>query len=146
MKVIYRVGDKVIVFGIELKASEAVIVIVEYENSLFTVKKYQKVPLNSINQSDARSFRDIFLSLIDEYSPIKLFINSRPKKGDYAGGAMTFIMEGILLTIESVEIVSIFSQTLSAQIKSGKIQAGCTQSPLYTNKAYQLALSGALEC
>lgn len=135
-----------IVFGIELKASEAVIVIVEYENSLFTVEKYQKVPLNSINQSDARSFRDIFLSLIDEYSPIKLFINARPKKGGYAGGAMTFIMEGILLTIESVEIVSIFSQTLSAQIKSGKIQEGCTQSPKYTNKAYQLALSGALEC
>lgn len=135
-----------IVFGIELKASEAVIVIVKYENSLFTVEKYEKVPLNSISQSDAQNFRDIFLSLIYEYSPIKLVINSRLKKGNYSGGAMTFIMEGILLTIESVKIVSISSQTLSAQIKSGKIQKGCIKSPKYTNKAYQLALSGASQC
>lgn len=135
-----------IVFGIELKGSQAIIVIVEYEDNLFTVKKYQKVPLNSINQSDAKSFRDIFISLIDEYSPTKLFINLRNQRGDYAAGPMTFVMEGILLTIESVDILSISSQTLSAQIKSGKIQEECQNSPKYTKKAYQLALSGALEC
>lgn len=135
-----------IVFGVELKGSVAIIVIVECEESLCTVKKYQKIPLNSMTQPDARSFLDIFISLINEYSPISLFINSRPKKGGYAGGAMTFVMEGILLTIESVKIVSIPSQTLSAKIKSGKIQEKCNQSPQYTDKAYQLAQSGALQC
>lgn len=62
-----------IVFGVELKGSEARVVIAEKDtNGLCIGKEYKKILLNSTNQEDAQSFRDLFVVLIEQYSPPKL--------------------------------------------------------------------------
>ncbi|USI86928.1 DUF3010 family protein [Acinetobacter johnsonii] len=70
-----------IVFGVELKGSEARVVIAEKDtNGLCIGKDYKKISLNSTNQEDAQSFRDLFVALIEQYSPSKIVMNSRQQK------------------------------------------------------------------
>lgn len=134
-----------IVFGVELKGSEARVVIAEKDtNGLCIGKDYKKIKINSPSQDDATSFRDLFVALIDQYSPSKLVLNVRQQKGEFAAGAMTFLMEGILLTLNQVEVVSFSVQTLSAKLKLGAIQPAFPSYPQYTEKAYQLASVGCL--
>ena len=85
-----------IVFGVELKASDANVVVVEKDSEgKYLGKEYKKIPLISTKQEDVKSFRDLFAALIDQYSPSKLVINTRQQKGEYAAGAVTFVMEGV---------------------------------------------------
>ncbi|MDM1323956.1 DUF3010 family protein [Acinetobacter pseudolwoffii] len=133
------------VFGVELKASNAIVVVVEKTNDGECMgKEYKKIPLNSTNQEDAQSFRDLFVALIDQYSPSKIVINSRQQKGEYAAGAVTFVMEGILLTLNQANVTSVAGATVRAKLKSGVIQTHCDGYPKYTEKAFQLANVGCL--
>lgn len=134
-----------IVFGVELKASTANVVVVETDSECECIgKEYKKIPLNSTNQEDARSFRDLFVALINQYSPSKIVINTRQQKGEYAAGAVTFVMEGILLTLDQVAIVSIAGATVRAKLNLGVIQTSFDNYPKYTEKAFQLASFGCL--
>lgn len=134
-----------IVFGVELKASEARVVIAEKDtNGLCIGKEYKKILLNSTNQEDAQSFRDLFVVLIEQYSPSKIVMNSRQQKGEYAAGAVTFVMEGILLTLNQVNVISVAGATVRAKLKSGVIQTHYDGYPKYTEKAFQLACVGCL--
>lgn len=134
-----------VVLGVELKGSEAIVVAVEKDtNGLCLGKDYKKIPLNSTNQEDAISFRDLFVALINQYAPSKLVLNTRAQKGEYAAGATTFLMEGILLTINQVDVVSVSGPTLRAKLKSGTIEFHFDKYPKYTAKAYQLASVGCL--
>ena len=134
-----------IVFGVELKGSEAIVVVVEKDSNDASVGvEYKRIPLNSTNQEDAISFRDLFVTLINQYAPLKLVLNTRTQKGEYAAGAVTFLMEGILLTISQVEVVSVASPTLRTKLKSGAIESHVDKYPKYTEKAYQLASVGCL--
>ncbi|WP_347473272.1 DUF3010 family protein [Acinetobacter thermotolerans] len=134
-----------VVFGIELKGSEAIVVIVEKANDGQCIgKEYKKISLNSTNQDDAQSFRDLFVALIDQYSPSKIVINTRQQKGEYAAGAVTFVMEGILLTLNQVNVISVAGATIRAKLKSGAIRTQLDGYPKYTEKAFQLASFGCL--
>lgn len=134
-----------IVFGVELKGSEAIVVVVEKDTTGMSVGvEYKRISLNSTNQEDAISFRDLFIALINQYAPVKLVLNTRMQKGEYAAGAVTFLMEGILLTISQVEVLSVAAPTLKAKLKSGAIESHFDEYPKYTEKAYQLASVGCL--
>ncbi|MFW1746076.1 DUF3010 family protein [Acinetobacter guillouiae] len=133
------------VFGVELKGSEAIIVVVEKEiDGQCLGKEYKKIPLISTKQEDAQSFRDLFVALINQYSPSNIVINTRQQKGEYAAGAVTFIMEGILLTLDQVSVTSVAGATVRAKLSSGAIQTHFDKYPKYTEKAYQLASIGCL--
>jgi len=134
-----------IVFGVELKASDANVVVVEKDSEgKYLGKEYKKIPLVSIKQEDVKSFRDLFTALIDQYSPSKLVINTRNQKGEYAAGAVTFVMEGVLLTLDQVSVISIAGATVRAKLNSGVIQTNFDNYPKYTKKAFQLACIGCL--
>lgn len=134
-----------VVLGIELKASDAIVVVIEKSNDGQCIgKEYKKISLNSTNQEDAQSFRDLFVALIEQYSPSKIVMNSRQQKGDYAAGAVTFVMEGILLTLNQVNVTSVAGATVRAKLKSGVIQTHYDGYPKYTEKAFQLACVGCL--
>lgn len=134
-----------VVFGIELKGSDAIVVVVEKANDGQCIgKEYKKISLNSTNQDDAQSFRDLFVALIDQYSPSKIVINTRQQKGEYAAGAVTFVMEGILLTLNQVDVISVAGASIRAKLKSGAIQTQLDGYPKYTEKAFQLASLGCL--
>lgn len=138
-------GELVIVFGIELKGSDAILVVVEKGNNDQCIgKEFKKIRLNSTNQDDVQSFRDLFVALIEQYSPSKIVINTRQQKGEYAGGAVTFVMEGILLTLNQTNVTSVASPTLKAKLKANSIQNNFTGYPKYAEKAYQLASVGCL--
>lgn len=133
-----------VVFGIELKASDAIVVVVEKTDGQCIGKEYKKIKLNSTNQEDAQSFRDLFVALIEQYSPSKIVMNLRQQKGDYAAGAVTFVMEGILLTLNQTKVISVAGATIRAKLKSGLIQTDYDGYPRYTEKAFQLANVGCL--
>ncbi|OTG90365.1 DUF3010 family protein [Acinetobacter sp. ANC 3813] len=134
-----------VVFGVELKGSDAIVVVVEKNNDGECMgKEYKIVSLNSTNQEDAQSFRDLFVALIDQYSPSKTVINTRQQRGEYAAGAVTFVMEGILLTLQQTNVMSIANPTLKAKLKAKSIQSNFTGYPKYAEKAYQLASVGCL--
>lgn len=134
-----------IVFGVELKASDANVVVVEKDSEgKYLGKEYKKIPLISTKQEDVKSFRDLFAALIDQYSPSKLVINTRQQKGEYAAGAVTFVMEGVLLTLDQVSVISIAGATVRAKLNSGIIQTNFDNYPKYTEKAFQLASIGCL--
>lgn len=133
------------ILGVELAASEAKVVILDKsETGGIQAEGYYKIPLAGLTQSAARSFKDAFIGLIQAHDPQKLVLNSRGKSGNFASGAMTFAMEGILLTIDDVEIVSVAPQTLKSKIQKNLIASEYIGYPKYTAKAFQLASVGCL--
>ena len=128
--------------GIELKSNEARIVSIEVDDSgdyHYIATQTKKIKLDDPkSQEGTRSFRAAFNRFFQENSFDKIAIKERGKKGKFAGGADSFKMEGILLTldypIELIHTATIKSRTKDKTLKTDQINA-------YQEEALKVALS-----
>jgi hypothetical protein len=96
--------------GIELKGSEAVICLLDYEQGAFSVADCrQRVFSVSDAQSTPgiRQFQFAFSKLIDDYKIEQVVITERMQKGKFAGSATSFKLEAAIQLLElPVELIN----------------------------------------
>ncbi|WP_419771022.1 MAG: DUF3010 family protein [Candidatus Marinarcus sp.] len=127
------------VCGIELKANNVVLVVLDERE--FMDLKIKKITLeNDEQQDDIRQFCNDFLIFLEENRVERVYIKKRAKKGTFAGGAVTFKMEGLiqLNPVCSVELVS--AQAVSAFERKNELLLPLKLKK-YQEQAYLTALS-----
>jgi len=113
------------VCGIELKANNVIFSIVEFINNeyIYIDTKIKKLSLmDDENQKSVTEFKHQIEEYISKNSIDKIIIKKRAKKGNFAGGAMTFKIESIiqLNSICTVEFIS--SQSIGKFSKNNDIK------------------------
>ena len=124
--------------GIELKANNVILVIVNDNNYIET--KIKKLILeDDEKQEDIRKFCNEFLDFLEKNNIEKIQIKKRAKKGTFAGGAVTFKLEGLiqLNPLCSVELIS--SQSIATFEKKNQIEFP-KELKKYQEQAYLTAL------
>ncbi len=111
--------------GVEIKSNYAILSVVEKtgETANFIDLKIKKLVLeNDEEQNSILTFKKNFEKFIKENQVEKIVIKKRSKKGNFAGGAVTFKIETILQLndLSAVEFVS--GQALSKFEKKSEIE------------------------
>ncbi|AXH09431.1 hypothetical protein CP960_04190 [Malaciobacter halophilus] len=108
------------VCGIELKANNTILTVVD--NKEFLNLKIKKITLEDDECQD--SIKEYF-SKIEEFLKVncidKLILKKRAKKGNFAGGAVTFKMEALIQLNSICKVKLISSQSLSSFEKRNEI-------------------------
>jgi hypothetical protein len=106
--------------GIELKANEAIIVVLNNQSQECIAHTKIKIN-NDESQEDIRAFCNEFLLFLEQHNITHIGIKKRAKKGTFSGGAVTFKMESLiqLNPLCSVELIS--AQSLSAFAKNNSL-------------------------
>ncbi len=108
------------VCGVELSALTANVVVLDGNSGNFKVVDVgiNKIELANSDSADVvYSFRDTFHAFIRDNNIEKIGIKKRNARGQYAGGGMTFKMEGIIQLAIDCEVILIPAQTISAQLR-----------------------------
>lgn len=128
------------VCGIELKASEARFVVIEGDPDSYEIVGLQndKMKLeNSKDQQSVSDFREKVLDFINYHDFHAIGIKERMSKGRFAGGALSFKMEGLIQTsdykIDIVHSASIKSKTKDLLIDFDQVKK-------YQQEALRLAV------
>ena len=106
--------------GIELKSNNLILVILND-------KKYQDNKIKKIifeddeKQENIRKFCNEFLDFLQKNQIEKIYIKKRAKKGSFAGGAVTFKMEGLIQLNPICPVDLISTQTISSFEKKNQI-------------------------
>ena len=125
--------------GIELKANNIILVVLDNKN--FLDLKIKKLILeDDERQEDIRKFCNEFLLFLENENIEKVVIKKRAKKGNFAGGAVTFKLEGLIQLNPFCEVELISSQSLSSFEKKNKIEFPSSLKK-YQEQAYLTAYS-----
>ncbi|CAH0992856.1 hypothetical protein SIN8267_02993 [Sinobacterium norvegicum] len=108
------------ILGIEMKANEANICLLEQTGQLFGLpdcrtRKLNLVDINSAEQ--LRSFQFAVKKLAEDYGVEKVVIKQRQPKGKFAGSAHGFKMEAALQLIDDLPVEIVTAAEIKAQLK-----------------------------
>lgn len=107
--------------GIELKSNQLLIATFN-ENEYIDLKTKKIVLEDDENQLSIREFCNQFLLFLEQNNIEKVYIKKRAKKGNFAGGAVTFKMEGLIQLNPLCEVELISAQTVSSFEKKNIIE------------------------
>lgn len=130
------------VCGIELKSNNCILTLIEKnDNNITSVDlAIKKIILkDDENQEDIKNFADEFDSFVKKYKVEKISIKKRAKKGNFAGGAVTFKMESIIQALSCVPVELIASATISSYEKKNQMEFPNSLKK-YQEQAYLSAL------
>lgn len=109
-----------VICGIELKSSEAIIAIVGSEDGqvgyVDTDPKRIQIA-DDENVVDVQSFFDAFRNFLRDNHIEQIVIKKRAKRGQMAGGAVTFKLEGLIQLNGTVPVDFISGQAIAAYQK-----------------------------
>ncbi|QKF80526.1 DUF3010 family protein [Halarcobacter ebronensis] len=125
--------------GIELKSNQAMLVVIN-ENGYLDLKTKKIVLENDEEQNSIREFCNQFLLFLEENAIDAIAIKKRGKKGAFAGGAVTFKMEGLIQLNPLTKVELLSSQTISSFEKRNNIEYPQSLKK-YQEQAYLTALS-----
>ena len=128
------------VCGIELKGNNAIIASLSGDKDDYEIiaEKVKKIGLNDTKvQEDIRSFSKAIVQFFDEMNFDKIGIKARAEKGKFAGGPMSFKMEGLIQnTNYGVEIIH--GATIRAKLKGISIDSSAIMK--YQEEALNIAV------
>jgi len=110
--------------GVEIKSNYAILSLVEKtsDTANFIDLKIKKLVLeNDEEQNSILTFKKNFEKFIKENQVEKIVIKKRSKKGNFAGGALTFKIETILQLNDLCEVEFVSSQALTKFEKKSEI-------------------------
>lgn len=120
--------------GIELKSNQAILVVMD-ENE-YTDLKIKKITLEEDEeQKSIREFCNDFLHFLEQNQIEAIFIKKRAKKGTFAGGAVTFKMEGLIQLNPKCSVQLISPQAVSSFERKNSVQFPTTLKK-YQEQAY----------
>ena len=106
--------------GIEIKSNYAILSVVE-EGSYFDLKIKKLILEDDELQNNIVLFKESLESFLNENQIEKIIIKKRSKKGNFAGGAVTFKIETIIQLNSICEVGFISGQTLSKFEKKNEV-------------------------
>jgi uncharacterized protein YuzE len=145
-KLLVDSGQKMKVCGIEIKGSEAILVIAESADG-----EIQHVAVETrkiaLEDDEAAAHVKSFSKTIDGFARENkldlIAIKKRMKKGEYAGGPVTFKIEGLIQLIESCEVRLLAAQTIKAANAKQPVQPPLTLKK-YQHEAFGVACAAAI--
>lgn len=130
-----------VICGIELKSSEARLAIVDSNygrvGHVDTDPKRIQVA-NDENAADVQSFFDAFRNFLRDNHIDQIVIKKRAKRGQMAGGAITFKIEGLIQLNGTVPVDFISGQAIAAHQKRNPINVPAELNQ-YQEQAYLAA-------
>lgn len=109
-----------LICGVEIKGSEAIFAIVEFLDGKWKhiPAETKRIPLaDDDDAGNVRSFADLVAGFLRENKLIEVALKKRAKKGEFAGGATTFKIEGVFQLIRECSVQLIAAPTIAAQAK-----------------------------
>lgn len=107
------------VCGVEIKGSEAILCVMEFNDGLFSLPDCRQSRFQLVHDQDQESFRKFQFSLAklaQDYKISKFVVRERPQKGKFAGSAIGFKIEAALQLIADVETVVVSNVVLKDQL------------------------------
>jgi hypothetical protein len=117
-------GYKMRICGVELKANNIIFSVIEIVNEEieYLDVKIKKLTLeDDENQTSIKEFKNLINQFISENNIEKIIIKKRAKKGNFAGGAITFKIESLIQLSSDCEVVFISSQAITKYTKNNDI-------------------------
>lgn len=108
------------VCGVEIKGSEAILCLMEYQDGLFNLPdcRQTRIALSQDQQTEqVRKFQFALRKLVEDYKIQHLVIKERPQKGKFAGGAVGFKIEAALQLLDNCNVSLLSATELKEQIK-----------------------------
>jgi hypothetical protein len=124
--------------GIELKSNNVILVVLD-DNKYCDLKIKKLILEDDEKQGDIRQFCNDFLLFLEQNQIDKVVIKKRAKKGNFAGGAVTFKLEGLIQLNPMCEVELISPQAISSFEKKNMIEFPTTLKK-YQEQAYLTAL------
>lgn len=134
-----------VVAGLLLKSNDVRVVSLagtREQHELLAPKVNKLSLLKHPTQEDVAKFVADFNTYCKTYAVEKVMINRRATTGQGAGGAGTFLIEGVLLTAAQCDVVFIHPATLRATDKREKDRKALQPKTQDLAKAYDLAYEG----
>lgn len=134
-----------VITGVFLKGNEARLVSVEGTRAdhRVLVSKINKLAIpKAPTAEDISLFCAAFGAYCQQHNVAQLVLNRRATTGQGAGGAGTFILEGVLLTIANVPLSLVHPATLKATDKRTAELKADKPKTVDLGKAYDLAFEG----
>ncbi|MES9905129.1 MAG: DUF3010 family protein [Sedimenticola sp.] len=134
-----------VVSGIYLKANGARIVTLtgSKDNHTLVAPKFNKLTLpKNPTQDDIEVFTQAFKAYCADNSVDKVIVNRRATSGQGAGGAGTFLIEGVLLAISPTSINFVHPATVRATDKREGEKKMEKPGTVDLGKAYDFAYEG----
>lgn len=134
-----------IVAGVFLKANLARFVTLKGTRTKHSLiaEKFNKLELpKNPTQDDVEAFVHAFKAFCADHSVDKVILNRRVTTGQGAGGAGTFLLEGVMLATSPVPIELIHSATVAATDRKQGISKTYRPTTVDLGKAYDFAFEG----
>ncbi len=104
--------------GIELKSNQAIFSVIEKQDDdivIYIDMKVKKIILEEDEtQESIRQFCNELLAFLIDNEIDKVMVKKRAKKGNFAGGAVTFKMEALIQLNPHCEVELVTAQAMSA--------------------------------
>ena len=122
--------------GIELKGSTCIGVLAD--SNLNNLASLKLEIADSYNNEDIQNFTNEFQTFIQKHQPDRVLIKKRQEKGKFAGGAVSFKMEGLIQIATNSNTAFVSGTQLNAFIK--KAPANLPEVKKYQSQALFCAL------
>ncbi len=127
--------------GIDIKASEAIFALASQQGGAL---EHLALPLKKLALEDdedaaqVKAFARQLAEFVSANAITHLAIKKRSKKGEFAGGPITFKIEGILQLLDGCDVQLVSPQTINAQAKKHDLALPATLNK-YQHDAYKAA-------
>ena len=108
------------VCGVEIKASDAIVLVIDGTKENFGIidTGIKKITLGDTNNAeDVQTFKEAFHAFVKNHNIDKIGIKKRNTKGQFAGGAISFKVEGIIQLSKDATVELIAPASISSTIK-----------------------------
>jgi len=114
------------VCGIELKSNQVILTVLEKQDDDIVIYVDLKIKKISLEDDECNESVKLFFSqvnsFLEENQIQKIFIKKRAKKGNFAGGPVTFKMEGLMQMNFICEVDLIAAATVNSYEKKNSIE------------------------
>lgn len=134
------------VCGIEIKGNEAILAVVESVDGeiVHVALETKKIALADDESSEhVKSFRKLVEGFAKENKLDIVAVKKRMKKGEYAGGPVTFKIEGLIQLVDVCEVRLLAAQTIKAVNQKRPVDLPAALNK-YQHEAYNIACAAAI--
>ena len=136
-----------IICGIEIKGSEAIIAVASLDQQALShvALSTRKIALDDDDEAaNVKAFAARVRAFVTENAIERIAIKKRSKKGEFAGGPTTFKIEGVLQLLEGCDVTLLSPQTINAQHKKHDFALPATLNK-YQHEAYKTACAALMK-
>ncbi len=134
------------VCGVEIKGEDAVLCLMNLENSLYDIphSRVPKITLQKGTDAGAiRYFQATFKKLLEDYKVDAVIIKERPTKGKFAGSSQGFKIEAAIQLIDDLDVELIRANEIKERLKKAQVEIDFRDTGLkqFQQNAFEAAFS-----